>query len=113
MSIPVIIISFNNHDFVKNTIYQLKKFKVKDDDIVVIDNASNWDESRQFLDTLSCRVIRNSENMGHLCWACPEIFNVLPDKFCVTDPDLQFHPNLPSNFIAIMSSIADRLVGYF
>jgi hypothetical protein len=108
MNIPILIISFNNHEFVANTIEQLHVHRIGDEDIIVIDNASNWDETRHFLDGLKCRVIRNTENFGHLCWARPEIFNALPDKFCVTDPDLQFHPRLPANFIEVMSELADR-----
>lgn len=106
MSLPVLIICFNNHEFVANTIAQLRRLKVED--IVVIDNASNWDKTRAWLDTLDCRVIRNQENLGHLCWARPEIFDTLPDKFCVTDPDLQFHPELPADFLQVMCALSDR-----
>lgn len=105
---PILIISFNNHEFVGNTISQLHRLGIDDASIIVIDNASSWDESQAFLETLKCRVIRNAENFGHLCWARPEIYSTLPDKFCVTDPDLQFNPNLPKNFIEVMSELADR-----
>ena len=30
------------------------------------------------------------------------IYNSLPDKFILTDPDLQFNENLPNNFIEIL-----------
>ena len=76
MTLPVLIISFNNHEFVANTIAQLQRLRCND--IVVIDNASTWDETQAYLDTLSCRVIRNTGNLGHLCWARPEIPATIP-----------------------------------
>ena len=109
MSLPVIIICFNNHEFVANTVAQLRALGIVD--IIVIDNASTWDETRAYLDTLQalgCKLIRNDQNLGHLCWARPEVFNSLPDKFCVTDPDLQFNQNLPPDFLDVMARLADR-----
>lgn len=109
MQIPVLIISFNNHDFVANTIAQLRTLGVQD--ILVVDNASNWDETQAYLDTLAgqgVRLIRNPENHGHLCWARPEIYDLMPDKFCITDPDLQFNPKLPRNFIEVLCELSDR-----
>lgn len=106
MSLPVVVISFNNHEFVANTIAQLAQRGVHD--VIVIDNASTWDETQAYLDTLACRVIRNPDNRGHLCWTRPEVFDTLPEKFCVTDPDLQFNPNLPADFIDVMAAMAER-----
>ena len=84
MSLPVLIISFNNHEFAANTVAQLERFGIED--IVVVDNASDREETRAWLDSLRHRVIRNAGNYGHLCWARPEIYDTLPDRFCVTDP---------------------------
>ena len=106
MNTPAIIISFNNHDFVDNTINQLVAYNFKN--IIVIDNASNWSESQEYLLRLPHQVIRNQENFGHLCWARPEIFNRLPDKFFVTDPDLQFNKHLPMDFVEVMAEMSDR-----
>jgi hypothetical protein len=111
MTLPVLTICFNNHEFVANTVAQLRAFGV--DDITVIDNASSWDATRAYLDTLEaqgCTLIRNSQNLGHLCWTRPEIFNSLPDKFCITDPDLQFNPRLPADFMSVMAQLADRFM---
>lgn len=106
MSIPVLIISYNNHEFAANTVAQLERLGI--DDIVVLDNASDREETRAWLDTLRCRVVRNEGNFGHLCWTRPEIYDTLPDRFCVTDPDLQFHPDLPADFLATLCELSER-----
>ncbi|KAK6023889.1 methyltransferase domain protein [Ostertagia ostertagi] len=105
-AIPVLVICYDNHVFVENTVAQLQRLGVKD--IVVIDNASTRAETRAALDRLPCRVIRNTENLGHLCWVHPSIYPALPTKFCVTDPDLQFNPNLPRDFMHVLSRLSDR-----
>jgi len=106
MSLPVLIISFNNHEFAANTVAQLERFGIED--IVVVDNASDREETRAWLDSLRHRVIRNAGNYGHLCWARPEIYDTLPDRFCVTDPDLQFHPALPADFLSVLCELSER-----
>jgi hypothetical protein len=36
------------------------------------------------------------------------IFDTLPDRFIITDPDLQFNKKMPNNFIDIIIQISDR-----
>jgi hypothetical protein len=48
------------------------------------------------------------KNNGYLVWKESFIYNNLPDKFIITDPDLEFNKNTPSNFIDIMISISDQ-----
>lgn len=105
-AIPVLVICYDNHVFVENTVAQLQRLGVQH--IIVIDNASTRPETRAALDRLPCRVIRNAENLGHLCWAHPSIFPSLPTKFCITDPDLQFHPQLPRDFMHTLVRLSDR-----
>jgi len=107
-SCPVVVISYNNHPFVEHTLAQLHQRGVRD--IIVLDNASTWDQSQRWLDQLSgCTVLRNSANYGHLCWQRPEIMDRLPELFAVTDPDLLFSPSLPADFLKVLLRLALQL----
>ena len=105
---PVLVISYNNHHFVEHTVAQLRQASVQD--IVVLDNASTWPESQRWLSGLQgCTLIRNPQNYGHLAWHRPEIFDRLPPRFAVTDPDLLFHPQLPADFLQVLCDLAEQL----
>jgi hypothetical protein len=84
---------------VSSTIRQAKNFGLR---TIVIDNASTYQATRAFLSVLEnegeARLLRLSENHGHVCWALPEIYSGLPDRFFLTDPDLQWNPDLPKDF---------------
>lgn len=110
-NIPILIISFNNWKYVRNTIQQIEKINREYlDDIIVVDNCSTDKNTLDYLDTLSVRLIRNSVNAGP--WICPwcnvDIYNQMPQKFIVTDPDLEFNENLPTNFVQLLSEISDK-----
>jgi FkbM family methyltransferase len=108
--IPIVIICYNNHKYVENTIQQLRT--VNEEYIpqtIIMDNCSTNEDTRRFLDSTSIRVIRNKSNNGP--WVSPSnnqhVYNQMPEKFILTDPDLGFNPNLPSNCIEILTRIAD------
>lgn len=104
-SIPVVIICFNNHVLVEHTISQLRALKVNN--IIVIDNASTWDDTQSWLKFSSgFELIANEKNYGHNCWQQPDVYNKLPTFFCVTDPDLLFNSSLPENFLEILLELS-------
>ena len=109
--IPVFIICYNNHLYVKQTIEQLKKYGVHN--IHVIDNNSPWVETQLYLNSIEheVEVIRFAVN-----YTSHVIYNVLwdrlPDKFIVTDPDLLYHPEIPSNFIQILDDLSEKYQAY-
>lgn len=114
-NIPIVIISYNNYKYVENTIKQIKNinesyFK----NIIILDNYSTCNKTINYLKTVDCRVIRNETNNGP--WITPnnnsELYNELPNKFILTDPDLQFNENLPNNFIEILSELSDQYKPY-
>lgn len=41
-----------------------------------------------------------------------DLYNYLPEKFILTDPDLEFNENLPSNFIDILVDISENYQCY-
>jgi FkbM family methyltransferase len=100
--IPIVVISFNNWMYVKNTIDQIKKINNEYyKSIIILDNNSYDDETIKFLNSVDVNVFRNNENRGP--WISSrhnvEFFKTLPEKFIMTDPDLQLNENLPVNFI--------------
>ena len=109
--IPILIICYNNYKYVDNTINQI--FNINSEyakEIVVLNNCSTCKKTISYLKTLNCKVIWNKSNNGP--WISPhvnvDIYDSLPDKFILTDPDLEFNKNLPKNFIEIMEEISDK-----
>ena len=110
MTIPIIIICYNNYKYVLNTIEQLRRInKEYYKNIQIVNNNSTCVHTIQFLNNLDINVIHNSTNNGP--WITntnnTHIYNSLPDKFILTDPDLQLNPKLPHNFIEILSELSD------
>jgi FkbM family methyltransferase len=108
---PIIVISYNNHKYVSNTIKQLLKLDENlRSSIIVMDNNSDATDTIAYLHTLKdIKVIRNKTNDGP--WINDKcnshIYRLLPNRFILTDPDLQFHPDMPKNFIKTLSALAD------
>ena len=104
--IPVVVICYNNYKYVMNTLAQLEKYGAE---IIILNNNSTCENTVQYLKTLHHRVIWRDENRGPWIDPCSnsDIYDILPDKFIITDPDLEFNPELPSNFIEIMAELSD------
>jgi hypothetical protein len=71
---------------------------------------STCSDTIAYLNNLSVSVINNIGNFGP--WITPtnnyHIYDMLPDKYIITDPDLKLNPNIPSNFIEILASLSDK-----
>jgi FkbM family methyltransferase len=111
---PIIIVCYNNYKYVENTLNQLAKIN-KDylNYVHILDNCSNCKDTinyLNYLNNLHCKVIYNSTNNGPRIspFNNIELYNQLPDKFIITDPDLEFNENLPNNFIEILVSLSDK-----
>ena len=113
--IPILIISYNNHKYVENTIRQIIHINASlENSITIIDNNSNDNDTLQYLKDIvsrysSIKVIYNSSNNGP--WITDsqnvDIYNMMPDKFILTDPDLEFNTDLPANFIEILVELSN------
>lgn len=115
MHIPIVIICYNNYKYVENTIKQLINVNKKlEKDIIIMDNKSMCPNTKKFLLETKYKVILNVKNVGP--WVThyqnAELYELLPEKFILTDPDLQLNPKLPSNFIEILSSLSDKFNTY-
>jgi FkbM family methyltransferase len=105
----VVIVCYNNYKYVNNIIKQLERFEGLK--LIVMDNKSTDLNTIKYLNNLDNRikVFFNETNNGP--WISPfdnvDVYNTLSDKYIVTDPDLQFNKNLPSNFIEVLSELSD------
>ena len=111
MDIPIIIICYNNYKYVENTLNMIKNINISYyNNIKILDNCSECNDTRNFLKKCDVPIIYNNINAGP--WISSnnnsELYNSLPDKFIITDPDLEFNKNLPNNFIDILSNLSDK-----
>jgi len=109
--IPILIICYNNYQYVENTIQQLNKVNSKLlQDIIIVNNKSTDFQTIEYLKTVPVKVIHNKSNNGP--WINSHynahIYHTLPDKFILTDPDLEFNTNLPPNFVDILVELSDK-----
>jgi len=109
--IPIVIISYNNYKYVDNTVKQIFKInKEYINTILIIDNCSTCEKTIDYLKKSTCKVIFNEKNNGP--WVNADtnahVYNILPDKFILTDPDLELNKNIPNNFIEILSLLSDK-----
>lgn len=111
MDIPIIIICYNNYLYVKNTLDQLLKINNEYyKNIQILNNKSTCLNTINFLKNVDVKVINNIDNNGPwISSTCNKhIYDVLPNKFILTDPDLKLNENIPSNFIEILSNLSDK-----
>jgi FkbM family methyltransferase len=111
MNIPIIIVCYNNYKYVKNTLLQISKInKEYYKNIQILNNQSTCLDTINFLNNVDVKVIHNNSNSGP--WIAPDknrhIYDILPDKYILTDPDLKFNENIPSNFIEILVKLSDK-----
>ena len=103
--IPILIICHNNHLYVENTLRQLKKFNLN---LQIMDNASTNPKTIEYLKKVDVPVIWNETNEGP--WVSifynVSVYEKMPQKFIITDPDLQYNTNLPYNFVDIMIDLS-------
>ena len=106
---PVIIPTFNNPSYLNMMVEQLEEYGLNN--IIVIDNFSSSLEMNMVLQDLSEKyaVVRKFTNDGpREFYTNRKLYSWLPEKFIVTDPDIGFNPNLPKNFVEVLSAISDQ-----
>lgn len=111
--VPIVIICYNNYKYVENTINQIKKInRMYTNFIKIMDNCSTDQDTIDYLKKMSTDifVMWNKTNYGP--WITPTInstiYRDLPNKFILTDPDLEFNPMMPQNFIDIMINLSNK-----
>lgn len=111
MNIPIIVVCYNNYSYVKNTLSQILKInKEYYKNIQILNNNSTCLNTIKFLNSCDVKVINSSSNEGP--WISNNtnkwLYDTLPDKFILTDPDLKLNENIPNNFIEILSELSDK-----
>lgn len=108
---PIIIICYNNHLYVDNMIKQLSKInKEYIKFISILNNKSNNLKTIEYLKNTNVNVINRKENNGPWIdrYRNVDIYDSMPDKFIITDPDLMLNENIPSNFIEILDTLSNK-----
>ena len=98
--IPVYVPCFNNPSYLEMMVDQLVGLGFCN--VVVIDNGSTFPPMLSYFEQLpeSVSLIRQLQNRGPRdLFTDPTNYAQLPDHFCLTDPDLQFNPDLPATFL--------------
>ena len=111
MDIPIIIVCYNNYLYVKHTLEQILKInKEYYKNIQILNNKSTCLNTINFLSRVDVKVINNIDNTGPWIteYKNKHIYDDLPNKFIVTDPDLMLNENIPNNFIEILSNLSDK-----
>ena len=108
--IPVLVPCFNNETYSRNMLSQL--IKLGFDNIIFLDNNSDDPGMKSFLHNIDgtlATVIFQGQNLGPRdCVQNPYNLEFLPNYFCVTDPDLQFNPDLPADWLAQLIALTEK-----
>lgn len=105
--LPVVIPTFNNPSYLQNMINQLEKYNLTN--IIILDNWSTNPDMNSLLSKLCDKytVVKKFTNDGpREYYLNKKLFNWLPEKFILTDPDIGFNENLPANFVQSLIDIS-------
>lgn len=82
-NIPVYLISFNRHEWLKNMAKECERFS---DNIIIVDNQSSWPPLLEWLQHCDYKVIYSPQNYGKkVVW---EMNLPIDNFYVVSDPDL-------------------------
>lgn len=84
---------------------QLEKYTK---DIHIIDNASTYPKLLEYYENeYKYDLIRMDKNYGHNVYL-DKMYDELPIKFIITDPDLELNKDLPINFIEELDKLSEK-----
>ena len=110
MNIQIVIICYNNYKYVQNTLDQIRKINMEYyKNVIIVNNSSTCTDTINFLKNVDVKVI-DTANQGPWITSTQNqhIYDTLPDKYIVTDPDLELNEKMPSNFVEILSNLSDK-----
>lgn len=104
-NIPSLIIGYNQYTFIKNMVQQLEKYT---SDITVIDNNSNYQPLLDYYQNdFKYTLLKQKSNFGYTVYNQDRVQKLVGDLYVLTDPDLQFNPHLPDNFLSELINISN------
>jgi len=111
--IPVILVSYNNGTYVKNMVSQLVEYQIQP---IVIDNNSSDATTLKILKKINnesmAKIAYSDINFGHMVGFLDPIYELLPEVFAYSDPDLQLNENLPKDFLTKLSNLTESYQAY-
>lgn len=106
-NVPVIIPTFNQLSFCKNTIKRLKDFELTN--FIILDNGSSYPPFVNWLTETEYPVVVYRNNPGpRYFFTNPEIWNRMPQHFIVTDPDLEYPQTIPTSLVSDMIRLTNE-----
>ena len=106
--LPVVIPCFNNPTYLRTMVAQLVGVGLRN--LIILDNGSEFPPHLAYLELIEgeFEIIRRDRNDGPRYALQDAVFyGTLPQYFCVTDPDLELNPNLPSNFVQSLIDVTN------
>jgi glycosyltransferase involved in cell wall biosynthesis len=112
-NLPVVMPTYNNPTYMAKMIEQLVEYGFSYSDIIILDNFSRSPLMREILDAagnkFGCVVVKKFTNDGpREYYRNKKLFEWLPEKFFLTDPDIGFNKDLPKDFINTMIDISEE-----
>lgn len=111
--IPVLIVCYNNGSYVANTLRQFASYGLH---AIVIDNASSDAATIEVLTQAeqagTAQVVYARQNYGNMVGFKPQIYECLPRLFAYTDPDLQYGPEMPPDFMDVLVGLTETYQVY-
>ena len=104
--VPVIVPTFNQMTFCKNSISRLRDFGLNN--FLILDNGSTYEPFVEWLRESENPVIIDFTNPGpRNFWLNSEIYSRLPKNFIVTDPDLEYPESIPTSLVSDLVEISN------
>lgn len=107
--IPCLIPAFNNPTYLRHTVSRLSRYGGLK--LFILDNASSYGPALEFYAEVeaglhgAARVLQLGCNAGpRAAWRS---LDDMPQFFCITDPDLEFNPELPADFIGHLVDLTE------
>lgn len=103
-NIPVVIVGYNQYSYISKMVAQLEKYTR---DIIIVDNNSSFKPLVDYYENdFKYTLLRQTDNYGHRVYESWFVQRMVGDQYILTDPDLEFNRNLPSDFIQQLIDIA-------
>lgn len=104
-NITAVIIGYNQLTYIKNMVSQLEKYTK---DIVILDNQSDYQPLLDyFQNEYPYTVLRQKANFGYIIYMHDWVKTLTGDIYILTDPDLQFNPQLPEGCISQLIELSN------
>jgi hypothetical protein len=105
-NMSIVIIGYNQYTYISKMVKQLEPYT---NDIIIIDNKSDYKPLLNYYEKeYKYSLLKMDKNHGHKVYEESFIISLLGNMYIITDPDLRFNKNLPSNFISEMVKVSNE-----